>query len=52
MSFEVILAIIVLVGFGAFLYLRKKKADANRGANGSSGSGGEIPKTDGKDSLK
>jgi len=51
MSFEIILAIVVLVGFGAFLYHRKKKADANRSSAGGGGSDGQVPKTDGKDSL-
>ncbi len=49
MSFEVVLAIVVLVGFGAFLYYRKKKADANRG---SGSSGLPIDKDDGSQKLK
>ena len=49
MSLEYVLVAVLLVGFGAFLYMKKKKADANR--DSSNGSGG-LPKEPGNNQRK
>jgi len=51
MELETGIVIAILVGFAAFLYFKKKKADANKGTG--SGGGGSLPKDDGgKQQLK